>query len=159
MSYSKEIDETINAVLVRLFDVYKHTNGQGEEVGRIILERKLEPHVIGQYMVDLGLVKDQCFFGKEFYATITFEGIRRIEPNYVDNIFQKIISTLGMLDDWMEVKEVIDLDHNKTTLAADIVFYFRDKGYIEIQTMPPYFHIKLSQLGKEIYNSEKPSFE
>jgi len=152
------LNAIVNEVLTELFKGYiEHGGTPIFDVTEIIKKHGENPHEIGKYLVDSGVVKNQQFRPTGFGASISMRGIESIKPDYLEDNLNTIISTLGETGT-PSIMEILEFEPKDYQLAFDMAKYLEGKGLIEAHFRHNDVLIKLSLTGREYYENNNAYF-
>ena len=153
------LDQICNKALEELFKGYLENPGGIYTIREIVSQYGVDAQVVGNYLVKHGWVKDQQFLVKDFGASINLAGIMKINPRYLKEKKDKVISTLGINGNpRSSIMETLELPTKDFQFAFDIVKYLESLDLIEAQFSFNEIIIQLKQKGLEYYQKNKADF-
>ena len=152
--------EMINEILEAAFASYIERGGTGRiDIGEITSKYNQNPHEVGRYLVDEGLVKHQQFHPTTFVATISIYGIEKIHSEYFGQHVSTIISSLGLAGNgWASIMETLNWEIQDFQRAFDLAKLLESNNLIEAQFRHNDVAIKLTLKGQMLYDDNKASF-
>lgn len=151
--YSKVKSE----VLESLFTGYLKSGGVAVfNLSDIISKYSFSLTEVGNYLLQNRWIKNEVFKPKEFFASITINGIKEVEQGWLDYHFSKIIATLIMNGNKKtSVMETFEFEPKDFQIAADISKAFLEIGYSDIEIKHEDILVMLNSEGWEHYNDKK----
>jgi len=151
--------KTKKDVLQYLFDGYQENPTAIYDVTVMIKNHEQDPHEFGTYLVDNGWVKNHQYRPQSFVCQISLDGINEIEPEYMESIKQKVISTLGLTGGKESIMEILGYESKHYQKAHDFSKYMEAKGLIKDSLyLPNDVLIELSIESKDYYEQNKAEF-
>lgn len=145
------LQELNKETLEYLFDNYLNDTSPICDISHIASKYHYDPHQYGSYLVGRNWVKDQQFLPTSFECAISFEGIIAVNAQYINDLTEKIISTLANLPGQQSLMEVLDFEPVAFQRARDVANYLRDLGLIDVLYSYNDASISLTLRGIEVY--------
>lgn len=131
-----------------LFDISEQIRSEGED-----------PYKFGKFLQEQGYLRDQRSIPTGFQARISVFGISQVNPEYLHERQNKIISTLGLNGGIQSAMEILDLEPKDYTKAKDVVEWLENQGLLG---KPRYtaddIFIELSIEGRDYYDRNQATF-
>lgn len=145
-------------VLTYLFEEYLKDENTIFDIGPIVSKHGKDPHELGRHMLEQGLIKNQQYLPRTFVCGISMEGIRDVNPEYINNLVDKIISTLIQLKGWQSIMEILDFEPKSFQRVFELAKLLESQSVIDAQYRHNDVIIKLTLGGQELYESNGPAF-
>jgi hypothetical protein len=148
-----------NDILQQLFEGYMADGGSAiYSIKETVSKHGLNPHEVGNYLLSRNLIKDQRFLADDFECSLSIAGVNEASPGYFDTHILTIISTLGTVgEEWMGIREILELDPIADCRARDIATVIENTGLVETQYTDDVY-VKFTLAGKAFYEEKKATF-
>jgi hypothetical protein len=150
----------VDEILEALFERYIESHGTGRlDISYIAEKHDLDPHYVGNYLVEHGLVKNQAFEATGFLASISQYAIDKIRPDYFRNYQDKLLLVLGEhARGYYSIMQILEIEPQDFQLAFDIAKYIERYGYINANATSHDINVSITDDGVAYYNLHKPTF-
>lgn len=154
MSLQKLNTETLQY----LFEGYLSNPGSLYDITEVIEKYNHDVHEYGSYLNERGWVKDGQFLPTTFVCSISFDGIAFINPDYINENCDKLLSTLATLGGQQSLMELLDFEPYEYQKARDIANFLRDSGIIEVIYTHNDGLVSFTMRGRDLYQQNGASF-
>lgn len=150
----------VNETLQYLFEGYEEHHGAPIfDISPVAQKYNINPHELGQLLVQNGWVRNQRYLPTGFECSISLHGISEIKPDYFENHFSTIVSTLGVSGgEWMGTLEALGWERTEYQRAHDLAKALEAMNVVETQFHYDEVYLKLTLTGRQYYEDRKPTF-
>lgn len=150
------IPEARYAVLKYLYDGYQYDPCALHDVTDIIKQYGEDPCSFGKYLAEEGYVRNMQYKTDSFLCQITWRGIEEIAPDYIRQMQDKVVSTLGTIGGRHRLLEVLGLPPEHFFKAFDLAKYLESHGVIYHPSLDNNdVIIQLTEYGKLYFEGKK----
>ncbi len=150
------MEKMLNEVIEELYIGYVENGGTGIfDLGETIGNHGQDPHEVGRYLVEEGLVKFEQFRPTTFVAAISMHGIQKIHPEYINTNISSIISILGLNGGRMSLMEILRWEPKEFQRAFDLAKVLENNSMIDAQYTHNDVIVNLTFRGKQFYENNK----
>jgi hypothetical protein len=114
------MEKAIKEVLSYLFDGYKQYPGSLFDISPVVDQFNIDAHEMGSLLFKNGWVKNQQFLPTDFRCTISMAGIENVAPEYIEEHFLKITSSIGIIGGKQSLMEILDFPPEHFQKAFDL---------------------------------------
>lgn len=154
MSLQKLNTETLQY----LFDGYLNNPGAIYDITEIANKYNQNVHEYGSFLKERNWIKDGRFLPTTFECSISFDGIAVINPEYINDSCEKLLSTLATLGGQQSLMELLDFEPQQYQRARDIANFLRDSGVIEVIYTHNDSWVSFTEAGHDYYQQNGAHF-
>lgn len=141
-----------------LFDGYLNNPTGLFDITGIVNKHNHNVHEYGSLLKERNWVKNGRFLPTSFECSISFDGIAAINPNYVNDNCEKLLSTLDTLGGQQSLMELLDFEPKEYQRARDIANFLKDSGVIDVIYTHNDGWVSLTITGRDFFEQNGAKF-
>ncbi len=135
-----------------LFSEYKKGPGVIHSINPIAKKYKIDPVVLGDYLMDNGWVREcWSYSGNVIACRITIQGIEKVDPVYVQDKMGNILGVLADAGHPKPLMEVLEFNIEEYSIASDIVNQLQKLGLVRIDNSERTLRVGLTDAGLKFH--------
>jgi hypothetical protein len=151
------VQSAIKESLEHLFEIYKASGSIGS-LTEIAVKYSIEPVLLANNLEQSGYLRHKQVTQNSARGSITWGGINKIAPDYIENFVSTVIGTAGITGGRQSLAQI--LNGERDDIIFDCGKYLESINYIEaVQYKRGDVHFDLSLKGRDYYEKNKASFQ
>lgn len=147
-----DLEKAARQTLKYLFSEYKKGPSVLYTINTVAKKNGTDPVILSDYMLENLLIRERWIYPNDVVACrITIKGIERIEPAYVHDRLNQIITRLGDAGSFKPLNEILEFKLEEFSIAMDLVTELANLGLVSIQNPGHSIVVELTPAGWKQY--------